>query len=623
MLQTKSRTMLTRTARRITARIAVKVGALRHHSAAAATAEAFTPPPIEHPVQSFEHTRARKPLIKDALPFSAFLTDNHSRQHTYLRISITQKCNLRCTYCMPEEGIELSPPEHLLTTDEILKIAEVFVGQGVTKIRLTGGEPTVRKDIVQLVERLGRLKEKGLKELAMTSNGIALARKLPALVKGGLTHLNLSLDTLDPFKYQMMARRKGLEAVLKCIDTALALGVQPLKINSVVIRNVNDAEILDFVAMTKDKPVEVRFIEYMPFDGNRWNKEKMLSYQEMLERIQAEYPTFEKVKDHENDTSKTYRVPGFAGRIGFITSMTNHFCGTCNRLRITSDGNLKVCLFGNAEVSLRDLLRQPDITDDKLLETIGMAVKRKHKQHAGIGNLEHMKNRPMILIGDVTRKTKLQFERRLRGSFSAFSAYIPVRLQYSPFIPALSCARAYSTGQPSPPAGEKLTHVNEAGHAHMVNVGDKQETKRIATARATITFTTSQTLALITSNSLKKGDVLATARIAGIMATKRTADLIPLCHNIPISKVSVTLIPVVDSTDQIEVECTVECRGQTGVEMEALMGCSNAALTVYDMCKAVDRGMRVDGLRVVEKRGGKSGDWREGRDGQLVHDHEV
>lgn len=331
-------------------------------------------------------------------PFSDFLTDTFDRQHDYLRISITEKCNLRCTYCMPEDGVELQPEEKLLSTDEIVRLARTFVQEGVTKIRLTGGEPTVRRDIVDLVTRLGQLRQYGLRELAMTSNGIALKRKLPILVKAGLTHLNLSLDTLDPWRYQLMARRKGLNAVLETIDLAIELGVQPLKINCVVIKGLNDSEIIDFVEFTRTRPVEVRFIEYMPFDGNRWHKDKMVSYKDMLTRIHSEFPTFSKVDDHKNDTSKGWQVPGHVGKVGFITSMTNHFCGSCNRLRVTSDGNLKVCLFGNAEVSLRDAMRSS--TDDaNLLKIISAAVKRKKKQHAGITELETMKNRPMILIG--------------------------------------------------------------------------------------------------------------------------------------------------------------------------------------------------------------------------------
>ncbi len=338
---------------------------------------------------------------------------------------------------MPEEGVPLSPSRELLTTPEIVMLSSVFVSQGVTKIRLTGGEPTVRRDIVPLMQQIGALRAHGLKELCLTTNGISLHRKLDSMVEAGLTGINMSLDTLDPWQFQIMTRRKGFDAMQRSIDRVLEMnragaGIR-LKINCVVMRGVNDREVLPFVDLTRDKDIEIRFIEYMPFDGNKWNKRKMLSYDEMLDMIRVKYPTLQKVQDHKNDTSKTWHVPGFAGRIGFITSMTHNFCGTCNRLRITGDGNLKVCLFGNAEVSLRDILRQsnggepideaayeamkqiemdrrqgltsPDTplgmapNEAELLDVIGMAVKRKKAKHAGIGELEHMKNRPMILIG--------------------------------------------------------------------------------------------------------------------------------------------------------------------------------------------------------------------------------
>ncbi|USW50171.1 Putative molybdenum cofactor biosynthesis protein A [Septoria linicola] len=382
----------------------------------------------------------RRDKLRDAKPFSDFLTDNFNRQHDYLRISLTERCNLRCTYCMPSEGIQLSPDREILTTPEIYYLSALFVNQGVNKIRLTGGEPTVRKDIVPLMQQIGSLRRNGLKELALTTNGISLHRKLDDMVEAGLTGVNISLDTLDPLQFPLLTRRNGFNAVMKSINRVqemnkLGAGVK-LKINCVAMRGVNDDQILKFVEMTRDQDVEVRFIEYMPFGGNKWAQKKMLPYDEMIELIQARYPTLARLRDAKNDTSKTWQIPGFKGRVGFITSMTHNFCGTCNRLRITSDGNLKVCLHGDAEVSLRDLLRAENSGDPmdeqafkavrqieldrrrqqkeglrfdgeegwiskerQLLEVIGAAVKRKAAQHADMGDLEKMKNRPMILIG--------------------------------------------------------------------------------------------------------------------------------------------------------------------------------------------------------------------------------
>ncbi|KAG9543564.1 molybdenum cofactor biosynthesis prote, partial [Aureobasidium melanogenum] len=335
------------------------------------------------------------------------------------------------------EGVPLSPSSHLLTTPEIVYLSELFVSQGVTKIRLTGGEPTVRPDILPLMQQIGSLKSKGLRELALTTNGISLHRKLDKMVEAGLTGVNISLDTLDPFQFQILTRRKGYDAVMKSIDRVLEMnksgaGVK-LKVNCVVMRGINEREIIPFVEMGREKDIEVRFIEYMPFGGNKWSERKMLTYQEMLDIIREKYPSLRSVKGHPNDTSKTYEIPGFLGKIGFITSMTHNFCGTCNRLRITSDGSLKVCLHGNTEVSLRDLLRKDNdnnpmdeqafeaireieinrrqglsVTDTRpswieretaLLNLIGEAVKRKKEKHAGMEELQNMENRPMILIG--------------------------------------------------------------------------------------------------------------------------------------------------------------------------------------------------------------------------------
>ncbi|KAI8352911.1 hypothetical protein BD560DRAFT_336895, partial [Blakeslea trispora] len=329
---------------------------------------------------------------------SHHLTDTFDRQHNYLRISLTERCNLRCTYCMPEEGVPLSPDSQLLNTQEIIRLASLFVSQGVTKIRLTGGEPTVRPDIVSLVQSLGQLKQHGLQSLAMTSNGIALKRKLPALVQGGLDTLNISLDTLDPHLFQVMTRRKGFERVIEAIELAVKLDMSHVKINTVVMRGTNDRDVLDFVAYTKDHPVNVRFIEYMPFDGNRWHSDKLVPFKELVYRIESVYGQLDRLSDSPNDTTKHFAVPGYKGRIGFITSMTDHFCSTCNRLRITADGSIKVCLFGNTEVSLRDMLRQGK-NDQELLDVIEVAVKKKKKQHAGMFELASRKNRPMILIG--------------------------------------------------------------------------------------------------------------------------------------------------------------------------------------------------------------------------------
>ncbi|KAJ8065592.1 hypothetical protein OCU04_006268 [Sclerotinia nivalis] len=665
--------------------------------------------PLHEDTEPVSRPPNRRDGIKNAKPISSFLTDNFQRQHDYLRISITEKCNLRCMYCMPEEGVPQSPQPDLLTTPEIVLLSSIFVSQGVSKIRLTGGEPTVRRDILPLMQQIGALRSQGLRELCLTTNGLNLARKLDSMVEAGLTGINLSLDTLDPWQFQIMTRRKGFEAVMKSVDKILHMnklgaGIK-LKINCVVMRGVNEREIIPFVELGRDKDVEVRFIEYMPFDGNKWSQGKMLSYMEMLDIIQQKYPTLRKVADHKNDTSKTYEIPGFVGKMGFITSMTHNFCGTCNRLRITSDGNLKVCLFGNAEVSLRDILRKSNrnhpideqafeamkqiemgrrqnlgdahsplgssSNERELLEVIGMAVSRKKEKHAGMGELENMKNRPMILIDDKYYRGPKTLTQIFGSRPSSRSHQILLNLL--PHMPPHS-ARLYSskstpaqinntssgmeessidTLSGSIPSGaHKLTHLTQSGDVHMVSISSKQSTKRTAVAVCSIYFSNNVAIPLIRDNRAKKGDVLGIARVAGIMAAKRTSDLIPLCHPIAITHVNIDLqishedeagtrssssasktsipwsgtgqgdgykwsssvseyVPL-NEFGSVEVTASVSCDGKTGVEMEALTAASTAALTIYDMCKAVDKGMRVEGLRVVRKEGGKSGTWVDG-----------
>ena len=320
------------------------------------------------------------------------------RKHTYLRISLTERCNLRCLYCMPEEGVELTPKKSLLTTEEILRLAKLFVAEGVEKIRLTGGEPTVRKDFMELAAELGAIP--GLRHLGITTNGIALAKKLPMLKNSGVDLLNISLDTLCPSTFQELTRRNGLDKVLRSIETACELGYDPVKVNCVVMRGRNDHEILDFVELTRDKPINVRFIEYMPFDGNAWADKKMVSYKEMVDLIEKKHGKgcLRRMNDGKSEVAKNFTVDGHRGSVSFVTSMTEHFCSGCSRLRIMADGNLKVCLFGPSEVSLRDAMRS-GATDEEMLQIVSVAVDRKKAAHAGMFELAKTKNRSMIKIG--------------------------------------------------------------------------------------------------------------------------------------------------------------------------------------------------------------------------------
>lgn len=290
----------------------------------------------------------------------------------------------------------MKPQDHILTFEEIERLVRLFVREGVNKIRLTGGEPLVRKEVDTLIDRLGRIE--GIKTFAITTNGLLLPKKLSRLQQAGVNLLNISLDTLDASRFEFITRRKGLDLVLQAIDRALDLGYEPVKVNCVVMKHFNDDELSDFVSLTQEKPLEIRFIEYMPFDGNGWNDDRFMPYRDMIDRIERDHPALARLNDGPNETSKTYQVPGYAGRVGFITSMSEHFCGSCNRLRLTADGNLKVCLFGKAEVSLRDAMRS-GASDEALAEIIQAAVQRKKAAHAGMYNIARSENRPMILIG--------------------------------------------------------------------------------------------------------------------------------------------------------------------------------------------------------------------------------
>lgn len=229
--------------------------------------------------------------------------------------------------------------------------ARLFVEAGVDKIRLTGGEPTLRPDLVDIVGRLAALP--GLSAIGLTSNGLALGRRLPQLQRAGLTHVNLSLDTLRADRFERLARRRGHARVLACVAQALALGYDPVKVNVVVMRGVNDDELAEFAALTRDAAINVRFIEYMPFDGNVWSDTKMVPFREMRAAVEAAHGPLQPVPGPASEVARNYRLPGHTGTVSFITSMTKAFCGDCNRLRIMADGNLKVCLFGANEVSLR------------------------------------------------------------------------------------------------------------------------------------------------------------------------------------------------------------------------------------------------------------------------------
>lgn len=327
------------------------------------------------------------------------LTDTFNRKHTYLRISLIERCNLRCTYCMPAEGLNLTPRSHLMTYEEIYTIAKTFVENGVTKIRLTGGEPLIRKDIPFILEKLATLPV----SLSITTNAVTVNRFIETFQKYGIKNINVSLDTLQKEKFKQITRRDDFEKVYKNIHVLVAEKFQ-VKVNVVLIKGFNDNEIIDLIKITKELPISLRFIEFMPFDGNKWNVKKLVSYQEIMKQV-ANYFSKENIirlKDAPNDTSKNYKIKGFQGSFAVISTVTNPFCDSCNRLRLTADGKLKNCLFSASEADLLTSLRK----GTNIEPIIQKAVQGKFKIRGGMNTSEkfqdtklNSKNRSMITIG--------------------------------------------------------------------------------------------------------------------------------------------------------------------------------------------------------------------------------
>lgn len=324
------------------------------------------------------------------------IIDSFNRVHDYLRISLTDNCNLRCFYCMPEEEYDFTPASRLMQVDEITQMATMFVQEGVTKIRLTGGEPLVRKDAAVIILALSQLPV----ELTLTTNGVRLHEFLPILQQAGIRSVNISLDTLQADKFMLMTRRNLFQQVKNNIALLLRSDIQ-VKVNMVVMKGLNENEIPDFVAWTKEEPVHVRFIEFMPFSGNHWSSNRVYSLQEILQQVGTVYD-YIPVSGKKNDTAKGFMVPGHAGTFAVISTMTAPFCGTCNRMRLTADGKLKNCLFSKEETDLLTPLRNGDTIIPLIHGSIAAKAEELGGQFSGaIEKLEAdtIQNRSMITIG--------------------------------------------------------------------------------------------------------------------------------------------------------------------------------------------------------------------------------
>ncbi|MCB0696475.1 MAG: GTP 3',8-cyclase MoaA [Chitinophagaceae bacterium] len=283
------------------------------------------------------------------------LTDNHGRAVNYLRLAVTDRCNLRCFYCMPEHGIDWLDRAELMTWEEMLQICGVLINMGVEKIRITGGEPFARKNFMDFLRSLSQLE--GLKELTLTTNGVLTAQYVPELKKLGIKSVNLSLDTVDRDRFFAITRRDELPQVLDTMHELLRHDIG-VKINAVVMEGKNTQDIIPLAELTKDLPVAVRYIEEMPFSGTGTYAGLTWDHIRILDTLREQYPDIEKMQDPLYSTSYNYSIPGHKGTVGIIAAYTRSFCGTCNRVRITPQGELKTCLYGDGVLNVKDLLRK-------------------------------------------------------------------------------------------------------------------------------------------------------------------------------------------------------------------------------------------------------------------------
>lgn len=330
------------------------------------------------------------------------LIDRFGRVHDYLRFSVTDKCNLNCVYCNPvDQKLNLLRDHEMLTNEESLRLIKIFVEHfGFRKIRFTGGEPLARKNIVNLITELKPLHENCGLDIGITTNGTLLKEHLGSLKKSGVTKLNISLDSLDKDKFYKITGKDKFESVMDSILMAQEFGFQPLKINCVVMRGINDDEILKFVDFAKDRNMNIRFIEYMPFSGNKWCEGKFMSYMEIKEIIERQYRliTF---KMNNSEVANNYNIAAHKGIVSFISSISNHFCDGCNRLRVTSEGSLKLCLFSPKykDLDMKNYLRTGNFSDSEIAEIIENRVQDKVLMHPDIPELLKLERNNMLSIG--------------------------------------------------------------------------------------------------------------------------------------------------------------------------------------------------------------------------------
>ena len=470
------------------------------------------------------------------------MRDSCGRTIDYLRLSVTDLCNYRCQYCMPPEGVEKRLHSDILSIEELAEIAAAAVRCGVKKIRLTGGEPLVRRGLPDLCRMLRAIP--GLAELCLTTNGSLLPQLARPLRDAGVDRLNISLDTLRPDRFAAMTRLGTLQDVLAGIKAAEAAGFRNLKFDTVLIGGFNDDEIEDFVNLSREHPWEMRFIELMPMGPCAgWDRSRFLPAETVLERMA------------EGETNEAQGGGAPARRAGDSGA---HLPSEPRLLRGLPPDS------GDGGRQAEGLPPQPGRDPPPGPPRPGAGGRRPagHPPQAGAPPSHRTVQR---------HAPKHESDRRMTTM-------------------------------------AELTHFNEQGRARMVDVTEKAVTHRRAVAAGEIHMAP-ETLQNIKDGTLKKGDVLAVAQVAGIQAAKHNWELIPMCHPLPLTGIDITFA-LSDSPCMVEIQAAVTCTGVTGVEMEALTAVSVAALTIYDMCKAVQKDMRIENIRLLSKSGGKSGDYQ-------------
>ncbi|HEY7350312.1 MAG TPA: GTP 3',8-cyclase MoaA [Ktedonobacterales bacterium] len=327
------------------------------------------------------------------------LVDSYGRRIKSMRISITDKCNFRCTYCMPAEGLPWLKKQEILSYEEITRVARIAASIGIEQIRLTGGEPLVRRDVPELIRMLKPIP--GLRSLSLTTNGVLLKKQAAALAEAGLTRINVSLDSLVREKFAQLTRRDQFDAVIEGLEELEKYpSIHPIKINAVAMKDFTEDEVLDFAVLARRKPYIVRWIEFMPLDADQiWRKEDILTGAEILAIIEKQYGPMTRLTDGDaSETARRYRFPDGVGEVGFINPVSEPFCASCDRIRMTAEGKLRTCLFSTEETDLREPLRS-DASDEVIEEVIRRAVWNKELKHY-IGDKRFRRaNRSMSMIG--------------------------------------------------------------------------------------------------------------------------------------------------------------------------------------------------------------------------------